>query len=150
MKLKLTAVLVLSLSLLLAACGGGEAETSEAPAGASVSVVMHDIYYNDTPTNAEEPPVWNVGAGETVTISLDNQGALEHNWAIVKAGETVPEVFDAEANSDILYDQTGLVQPGTTFSDVFVAPTEAGEYTIICTVAGHYPSMQGRLVVAGE
>jgi hypothetical protein len=71
---------------------------------------------------------------------------LQHNWAIVTPGEEVPEPFVPEENMDIVQFDTGLTEPQQTSSSTFTAP-EPGEYTVICTVAGHYPFMQGRLIV---
>ena len=148
---KFVSLAVLMLSLLLVACGGGETvEEAPASSGASIDVVMNDIYYGDSPTNAEEPPVWTVPAGAQVSVNMDNNGGLEHNWAIVRADATVPEFYDDAENRDIILTDTGIVDPNSTFSAAIVAPEEAGEYTIICTVAGHYPSMQGRLVVTEQ
>ncbi len=62
-------------------------------------------------------------------------------------GSDVPETFDSAANADLILKETGLVAAGESFRESFFAPTEAGEYLVICTVAGHYPSMQGRLIV---
>jgi uncharacterized cupredoxin-like copper-binding protein len=87
-----------------------------------------------------------VTSGATVTVNLDNQGALQHNWAIVKRGEQVPLPFDASQHGDKLLYSTEVLEGGSTASTTFVAP-EPGEYLVICTVAGHYPSMQAKLVV---
>jgi uncharacterized cupredoxin-like copper-binding protein len=84
--------------------------------------------------------------GATVTVNLDNQGALQHNWAIVKIGEEVPVPFDVQQHSAKLLYSTGVVEGGTTATVTFIAP-DPGEYLVICTVAGHYPVMQGKLVV---
>ena len=50
-----------------------------------------------------------------------------------------------EQNLDVLEIDSGLVEPGEMQTFRFIAP-EPGEYTVICTVSGHYPLMQGRLV----
>lgn len=133
----------------LVGCGGGGDEGGDASGGgtATLSVVQNDIYYGDSPTNAEDPPVWTVPAGANVRLSLENLGTLEHNWAIVNLGESVPDVYNAETDSGILLYEAGLVEGGGTFSESFTAPSEAGSYTIICTVAGHWPGMQGVLEV---
>ncbi len=137
--------------ILFVACGGGEADSggndADAAQSASISVVQHDIYYGSSNDNAENPPVWSVPAGARVRVSLDNQGALEHNWAIVKQGETLPDDFAQNPSTDLLMYDAGLVDGGDSTSSTFTAPTEPGSYTVVCTVAGHYPSMQGVLEV---
>ena len=140
--------------VVLAACGGGDKEEA-APAAAAPSaqeaiaqvlkVTAHDVYY-DEPDNMTNPPVWTVKAGEVFEIDLDNQGGLQHNWAIVKPGSDVPVPFDSANNGDLLMWDAGLVDPGQSEAAQFTVE-EPGRYTVICTVAGHYPSMQGQLVV---
>ena len=147
--------LLLIAVLALAACGGGGDD--EAPAAAEPSaqeaiaqtleVAMADLYFGETPDNLANPPVWTVPAGAQVTVSAVNNGALQHDWAIVKKGVEVPVPFDPAANADILLWEAGIVEPGQTGSATLTVPAEAGEYTVICTVAGHFPSMQGRLIV---
>lgn len=149
--------LVLAAALLvLAACGGGGAAEPAAPADeaptaqeaieATLQVAMGDLYFGEAPNNVETPPVWTVNAGEVVELDMVNAGALQHNWAIVKPGSEIPVPFLPDKNGDLLLYEAGLVEPGARESHVFTAPA-AGEYNVICTVAGHYPSMQGRLVV---
>ena len=136
-----TFLLLVLVALVLAACGGSEEATS-----ATIEVVQNDIYFGETADNADNPPTWTVPAGAEVTVELTNNGALEHNWAIVEPGAEVPVPLDAETAEGILLYDTGLVDPGSTATATFTAP-EAGEYLVICTVAGHYPAMQGRLIV---
>ncbi len=147
-------LLLLPLVLVLfVACGGGGDEVSDDDSGAaqsvSISVEQHDIYYGASNDNAENPVVWSVPAGARVRVSLDNQGALEHNWAIVKLNETLPDDFANNPDESLLLYDTGLVDPGSSTSATFTAPSDPGSYTVVCTVAGHYPSMQGVLEVEG-
>ncbi|MBK7894488.1 MAG: hypothetical protein IPJ90_06295 [Anaerolineaceae bacterium] len=94
-----------------------------------------------------QPPVWNVNAGGQVAVQLTNNGTTQHNWAVIKMDAEMPATFDSAANADLILHETGLVDAGSDFRETFVAPTEPGDYLVICTVAGHYPSMQGRLSV---
>jgi uncharacterized cupredoxin-like copper-binding protein len=147
MKHRLLVTVLVIASLALAACGGGDEE--EAPAAAapeSITVVMHDIYYGDTNDNATNPPTWTATSGAEVTLNMENAGGLEHNWAIVKPGEEIPEPFVEAEHSGLLLINPGLAPAGETKTATFTAP-EPGEYSVICTVAGHYPFMQGRLTV---
>lgn len=146
MKFKLMAVIAIFATLFLAACGGGEEEAT-GPESVTIQVTQNDNYFGSTPDNATNPPKWNVNAGGQVSIELTNNGTTEHNWAVIKMGSDMPDTFDIDANGDLILKQTGLVAAGEEFRESFFAPAEAGEYLVICTVAGHYPSMQGRLVV---
>lgn len=156
-----TGAAVLVLAMIVAACGGSQpqagnqagSQAAATPQAGSaqdvlqqINVQMRDIYYGPDNSNLDKPPVWTVKAGETVTLSMDNEGALEHSWAVLKQGEQVPMPY-TEANANLLYYNSGNLQPKQQKSDSFTAPTEAGEYIVFCTVAGHYPVMQGRLVV---
>jgi plastocyanin len=149
MKKIISLLLVPFVLLFLAACGGGgeEADGGGDSGSSSISVVQNDIFYGSDGSNEGNPPVWTVGAGDRIRLSLDNQGALEHNWALVGLGETIPATFNPDVDSGILIHEAGLVPAGESFSETFTAPTEPGRYTVICTVVGHYPSMQGVLEV---
>ncbi|MCC6605192.1 MAG: cupredoxin domain-containing protein [Anaerolineae bacterium] len=148
MKLKYLAVLALFATLFFVACGGGGGEEESAqPESVTIQVTQSDNYFGATPDNATNPPKWNVNAGGQVSIELTNNGTTEHNWAVIKLDADMPEAFDTATNSDLILKETGLVAAGESFRESFFAPSEAGEYLVICTVAGHYPSMQGRLVV---
>lgn len=147
MKIKYLVLFTLVFSaLFLVACGGG-APAAEEPQIASLSVMTHDIYFGDTADNQENPPVWTVPAGGTATVNFKNMGTLEHNWAVIKLGQEIPVPFVMENDKDLILYDTGLVPAGEERNFTFRVPNEPGEYTVICTQAGHYPSMQGRLIV---
>lgn len=141
----------------LAACGWwGMAETPvvtptpNAPPTRSVTllnVIFQDTYYGDQDDNAINPPVWAVPAGGAVILNVENQGQLEHNWAIVKPGIAPPIPYDGGQDDEIILYGAGMVYSNNRTTVTFNAPTEPGEYLVICTVENHYPLMQGRLSV---
>jgi uncharacterized cupredoxin-like copper-binding protein len=145
-------------SLALTACGGGASQppAKEAAGGnepakpaalaESLNVVMHDIYYGESNDNAKNSPMWNVTSGAKVTVNMDNQGVLDHNWAIVKSGEQVSSPYNPASDDAKLLFNAGLLTTKTKKTVDFTAPLP-GEYNIVCTVPGHYPVMQGKLVV---
>ncbi len=147
-------IAVLLTTAILAACGGAEeptptptiAVTAQERIGQALEVVMHDIYYGEASDNIQNPPTWTVQSGQQVQLNLDNQGVLQHDWALVKSGVEIPVPFDLSAGSDSLLFEAGVVESGQQTSVTFTAP-DAGVYSVICTVAGHYPAMQGKLVV---
>lgn len=130
------------------------AEATEAPIAGSaqeaiaqtLEVIMHDIYFGENPDNLNNPPEWTVAPGSEVTVNMQNMGALEHDFAVVQLGAELPVPF-LEENRDLLLFESEKLPGGQDGTATFTAPTEPGIYTVICTVAGHYPVMQGRLVV---
>jgi hypothetical protein len=112
-----------------------------------IDVVIHDSYYGDHNTNTTSPPVWEVPTGSDVILNVTNLGQLQHNWAIVKKGVVPPIPYEGGQGSDIIFYGAGMVYHDNRTTVTFVAPSEPGEYLVICTVANHYPLMQGRLLV---
>lgn len=143
-----SSILLLALVLFLAACGGESAPAeATAPQDATIDVVAYDIYFGEDPNNMENPPIWNVEGGAVVTVNFENKGALEHNWAVVRLGEEVPVPFEEGVHDDLILYSTGVIASGESTTVPFRVPDEPGEYTVICTVSGHYPAMQGRLII---
>ena len=128
--------------------GGSEADDNAALLSnvTLLNVDMYDTYYGDSDTNMSEPPLWSIPAGSDVVVNLINHGAIDHNWAIVKKGVTVPIPYEEGQAGDIILHGIGMVYNNSRTTITFAAP-EAGEYQVICTVSGHYPLMQGRLQV---
>ncbi len=149
-------------ALILASCGSDEETTptpvpnplavpvSSVPFNVTIlDVVVNDSYYGTENTNLTTPPVWKVFAGEDILVNIENRGRLTHNWAIVKPGVTVPVPYDEGQGGDILLHGVGMVY-GHNQTMATVSGLPQGEYLVICTVSGHYPLMQGRLVVTDK
>lgn len=134
---------------ILSGCGSapeGELAAGEgATADVELTIQLNDNYFGGNPS---EPPTWTIAADQTVALALNNQGGLRHNWAIVEAGADVPEPFreGTGSHAELLLFDSGKLSGGDSGEALFEAPP-AGSYQIICTVAGHYPAMQGVLVV---
>lgn len=128
-------VLMLLIVIVLASCGGGPATVFE--------VVMTDFQFT--------PNTYTVPAGEEITLNITNNGAVVHNFVIMKLGITAGDTFDAEDEPNVYWQETDI-QPNGDITTTFTAPTEPGEYQVICRTAGHIASgMIGKLVVvAGE
>jgi plastocyanin len=129
-------VLLVIVAAVTSACGGGGGATLEAR----------------TTEFAFAPTTWTAPAGEEVTIELINDGTVEHNWSLVKAGSEIasegelPE--DASARAD-LYIAQGTVGVGESSTVTFTAPP-AGEYQVICDIQAHFSAgMRGTLTVEG-
>jgi uncharacterized cupredoxin-like copper-binding protein len=113
-------VLVLALSLILTACAS--------PNKATLNVTATDKGYDSK--------TYTVPAGATVTLNMTNNGAVEHEFAILKLGEHVTPPFGEKDEGKILWELDG-VEPGSNKSGTFTAPTEPGDYDVICGVPGH-------------
>ena len=113
---------------------------------AVLDILMRDYYYGDADTNISNPPIWTIPQGSDVILTLENKGTYKHNWAIVKQGGKIPNPDKEGQGGDIILYGVGMVYSNSKTTVTFSAP-DPGAYTVICTVSGHYPTMQGRLVV---
>jgi plastocyanin len=147
----------LAVLVLCVSCSNDDNGNATSSAGANrsaatmadvalVTVDMYDNYYGDSDTNLASPPVWSVQSGADVVATLTNHGRRNHNWAIVKRGMQVPVPYEEGQAGDLILHGIGMVYGNSQTTVTFTAP-EPGEYMIICTVSGHYPAMQGRLLV---
>jgi len=119
------------LSLTLVSCGGGGPSTT-------IDVTMTDFQF--------QPSQFTVPAGQEITFTSSNNGAVVHNFVIMKLGTNAGDFFDEEDIPNI-YWETEL-QPGGSTTTTFTAPTEPGEYEVICRTEGHIVSgMTARLTV---
>ena len=126
----------LILSLILASCGGVDSPTT------TIDVTMTDFMF--------QPSQFTVPAGQEITVSTRNNGIVVHNFVIMKLGTTAGPTFEEEDEPNV-YWQVEMPSGGSTTTS-FTAPTEPGEYEVICSTHGHIASgMVGKLtVVAGE
>jgi uncharacterized cupredoxin-like copper-binding protein len=93
------------------------------------------------------PNIFTVPAGEQITFSISNNGAVTHSLIIMKSGYHVNGHFTDADKPDIFW-QEAQIAPGKSVTDIFTSPTEPGEYEVICGVAGHFEAgMVARLIV---
>lgn len=122
-------IFVVAASLLLSACG---------PKSVTLDVEMKEFAFI--------PDHFTVPAGAKVTLKLKNTGALEHEFVIMVFGKeaTLPFNEDDEAN---IYWEAELEAKETAVVE-FTAPSEPGEYQVVCGTPGHLEqNMKGVLVV---
>lgn len=110
---------VLASAILLTACGSG---------GTTLNVSTTDTGY--------DAKTYTVPAGAKVTLHMTNNGSIEHEFAILNKGEHVSLPFSDDDEAKIFWELDG-VDAGETKSDTFTAPTEPGEYDIVCGIPGH-------------
>ena len=119
--MKKVAFVILTLAFILTACGG-------TPGKVTLNVASTDTGYDSK--------TYTVPAGAEVTLTLTNKGTIEHEFAILKLGEHVTPPFGEKDEGKIFWELDG-VAAGTSKSDTFTAPTEPGEYDVICGIPGH-------------
>ena len=129
---------VLGLIIVLSGCGGG--------AATEIDATLKDFAFS--------PTSWEVAVGETITINLTNDGAVEHEWVLLQPGVTISSEADLpdteeELLADFVYWEEE-VGAGESKTETFVAPV-AGEYQIICAIPSHFDAgMKGTLTVVAE
>jgi uncharacterized cupredoxin-like copper-binding protein len=128
-------IVAVMLSLMLVSCGGGGASTK-------INVTMTDFQF--------QPNQFTVPAGQEITFSSNNNGAVVHNFVIMKLGTSAGPFFDDEDIPNVFWQVE--IQPGSSVDTSFTAPTEPGDYEVVCRTEGHIASgMTAKLtVVAGE
>ena len=123
------------LSLILVSCGGGGASTK-------INVTMTDFQF--------QPNQFTVPAGQEIAFNSVNNGAVVHNFVIMKKGTSAGPFFDDEDVPNVFWQVE--IQPGSSVDTSFTAPTDPGDYEVVCRTEGHIASgMTAKLtVVAGE
>ena len=125
----------LCLTLLLAACGGGGPSTT-------IDVTLTDFAF--------VPNTFAVPAGQEITVNIVNNGAVVHNFVIMQLGKTAGDTFNEEDEANVFWQERDIPTDGE-LSVKFTAPTEPGEYQIVCRTPGHIASgMIGKLTVVAE
>src|ERR1051326_2524514 len=122
--------------LIPSACGGGGQASKE------INVTMTDFQF--------APNSFTVPAGQEITLHAANNGAVVHNFVIMKLGTTAGDTFDAQDQPNVYWEVE--LQPGSSTDTTFTAPTDAGEYQVVCRTPGHLAAgMIAKLtVVAGK
>jgi uncharacterized cupredoxin-like copper-binding protein len=128
-------VVTMLLAVALAACG------SSGPSK-SIRVMMTDFAFS--------PNTFTVPAGEQISLAITNDGGVTHSFIIMKAGKQVQGHF-AEDDQANVYWEEAAIDAGKSVKDNFTAPSEPGEYQIVCGVAGHFEAgMVAKLIVVSQ
>jgi uncharacterized cupredoxin-like copper-binding protein len=123
---------LVAAALVVAGCAGAGGPTT------TIDVTFIDFQFN--------PNSFIVPAGQEITLNATNNGAVVHNFVIMKFGTTAGEEFGDEDIPNIYWEVE--VDPGGSKSVTFTAPAEPGEYQVVCRTAGHViAGMVGSLTV---
>lgn len=100
-----------------------------------------------------------VKAGSRIKLVFNNNDDMLHNCVITKPGAANavgdaalklnlngPKMNYVPNSPNVLY-HTNILQPETSETIYFVAPTEPGDYQFVCSFPGHSSLMQGTLKV---
>ena len=124
-------VTLLVLFVTLSACG---------KSGPSTDIEVSMVEFTFTPDQFTVP------AGQQITITATNNGAVKHDFVIFKLGTDAGDKFDEQDKPNIYWEVT--VGPGESTTTTFTAPDVAGEYSIACGIEGHLQAgMSGKLIV---
>lgn len=125
----------LLMMFVLTACGGGSGPSTK------INVILTEFSFS--------PAEFKVPAGQEITITGRNEGAVTHEFAIMKFGKTVGEDFGDEDQENIYWEfQLGA---GSSVTETFTAPAEPGEYQVVCGTPGHYiAGMAAKLIVVAD
>lgn len=130
MKKGLVFVVVMVLSLAVWGCAKNYST--------ELAIDMMEFQFN--------PEEFTVPAGQEITVDLSNSGAVEHEIVIIMLGEEVTMPF-SDDDEDKIYWEHELAAGGAE-TVTFTAPTEPGEYHIVCGIPGHMEGgMTGKLLV---
>ena len=136
-------ILAVVFTLLLVACGQSQ---STASTPQTLAVAANEFAF--------VPAALSVQAGQPVTISLQNTGAVEHDWSIPEIEISGEATSSGVTPSGHMMGDTGdepklHVAAGTGGKGTLTfTPSKPGTYAFYCTVAGHKEAgMVGTLTV---
>lgn len=122
-------VLLILPVIVLSACG---------PKKVNLDVDMKEYKFT--------PDVLEVPAGAEVTVNLSNSGTLEHEMVIMVLGKQATAPFDDDDEPNIYWEHE--LEAGQSAAVSFTAPSEPGEYQIVCGIPAHLEQgMVGKLIV---
>lgn len=123
------------LSLMLVSCGSGGGASTK------INVTMTDFQF--------QPNLFTVPAGQEISFNSTNNGAVVHNFVIMKKGTSAGPFFDDEDLPNVFWQVE--IQPGGSVDTSFTAPTDPGDYEVVCKTEGHIASgMTAKLTVVAD
>lgn len=134
---RLFKILFLTAGLLLAATAcsgaGGNAPST------TINVTLTDFAF--------APNTFTVPAGAQISFTALNNGVGDHSFLIMKKGYQIQNHFTDADKANIFWGKDPIA-PGQTVTDSFTAPSDPGQYQIVCGVPGHFEAgMVAKLIV---
>ena len=131
------------VALLTTACGGGGGDdgTSTSPVGSGSSLSIKGTEF------VFEPGDFSIKAGQEFTVTLDNDGVVDHSFSILKAGNVISAMD--EYSEDLEIPGTAINLGPDESGSVTFTIADAGRYQFICALPGHLEAgMKGQLTVS--
>lgn len=126
---KLLVIFLSSLSIIMVSCGGPSR---------IIDLTISDYHF--------EPDTFTVPAGEEITVNIDNEGIVSHQFVVFNLGTDPGGKIGPEDQESIYW--RFEVRPGQSDVATFIAPVEPGEYFVTCGIFGHLEAgMVGSLIV---
>ncbi|GAA4234546.1 hypothetical protein GCM10022291_14210 [Postechiella marina] len=102
-----------------------------------------------------------INRNEKIQLTLENSDDMLHNMVIMKPGADTPTTVGNMAlqlglkgpelnyvpDTDLVLFHSGVVGPESSETIYFTAPSEPGQYWIVCTFPGHAFTMRTKLIV---
>src|SRR4030095_6061902 len=117
---KIFSITFLLFALVLSACAPSKPSNK-------INVDMTDFAFT--------PNQYTVPAGQVITLHVQHDGTVEHDFIIMKYDTSVGEHFNEEDQPNIYWQIK--VQPGESETITFTAPDQPGTYQIVCGMPGH-------------
>lgn len=128
----------------------------------SWSDIDREIMINTVPGMRYDKELIEVKAGSKVKLTLNNPDDMQHNLLVLtpnslqEVGEMAAEMGLSGTANDYIPDtdrvlyHTRLLEPETSESIYFQVPDTPGDYPFVCTVPGHWRTMNGILRVTSS
>jgi plastocyanin len=125
--------------MLVTACGSSGGNTPNAPS-TSIKVTLKDFYFS--------PKTFTVPVGKQISLTATNEGTHGHSFVIMQKGKDVEGRWNDAVDIPNIYWSMDAIVAGHTFTGSFQAPSDPGEYQIVCQVPEHFEAgMVGKLIV---